>query len=121
MNAKHRGPAEFDRYAGDYDALLRDPLRDRFVAEKSFFIKRKLEVILSFFRSLHTDTHELAWLDVGCGRGELLRLGRPYFGKVAGCDPSAGMLESCDDLNVSHQPEMNVLPFSDDSFDFVSV
>ena len=121
MSTKPPDPAEFDRYAGDYDSLLRDPIRDRFAGEKSFFVERKLDVILRLLRSLNIDTQTLAWLDVGCGRGELLRLGRPHFGEVVGCDPSERMLEACKDLGVRHQPEMTTLPFPDASFDLISV
>src|SRR5262245_15819331 len=71
-------PAEFDRFARDYDALLRDPLRDGFAGDKSFFMERKLDVILRALQSQNLDTHSLRWLDVGCGRGELLRLGQSY-------------------------------------------
>jgi len=121
MSTKPPDPAEFDRYAGDYDSLLRDPIRDRFAGEKSFFVERKLDVILRLLRSLNIDTRTLDWLDVGCGRGELLRLGRPHFREVAGCDPSQRMLEACKDLGARHQPEISALPFSDASFDFISV
>src|SRR5262245_27145346 len=121
MTRKHPDPAEFDRYAGDYDSLLRDPIRGRFASEKIFFVERKLDIILRFLRTRNIDTHTMTWLDVGCGRGELLRLGAPHFRRVSGCDPSVGMLEACRDLDVCHQPSMNALPFSDESFDLISV
>jgi ubiquinone/menaquinone biosynthesis C-methylase UbiE len=67
------------------------------------------------------DTHTLDWIDVGCGQGDLLRLGRQYFRSAAGCDPSEGMLESCSDLNVRTQPSMMSLPFESESFDLVTI
>ena len=41
------------------------------------------------------DTQAVAWLDVGCGQGEMLRLGQMDFKSAVGCDVSEGMLESC--------------------------
>jgi SAM-dependent methyltransferase len=121
MSRKPPEPAEFDRFAGDYDALLQDPLRDRFAGEKGFFVERKLDVIRAFLRSRNVDSRRLSWLDVGCGRGELLRLGEPHFASVSGCDPSAGMLDACRGLNVRHQAAIEALPFPASSFDFISV
>jgi SAM-dependent methyltransferase len=117
---KRPGPAEFDRYAQDYDALLRDPLRDGFAGEKTFFVERKLDVILKFLTSHKQDPRSLRWLDVGCGQGDLLRMGKSFFASVAGCDPSTRMLEACSGLDVSHQPDVASLPFADASFDFVT-
>lgn len=114
-------PADFDRFADAYDDLLRDPIRDGFAGEKSFFVERKLDVMLRLLRSQNLNSHSLKWLDVGCGRGELLRMGRQHFQSVAGCDPSLGMLKACGELEVRHQVAMDSLPFSDASFDFISV
>jgi SAM-dependent methyltransferase len=117
---KRPGPAEFDRYAQDYDALLRDPIRDGFAGERSFFAERKLDVLLKFLTSRGYAPRSLRWLDVGCGQGDLLRMGQSSFASVAGCDPSAGMLKACSGLDVSHQPDVVSLPFSDGSFDLVT-
>lgn len=110
----------FDNYADDYAALIRDPVRDKFAAGSGFFFERKIEVIRRFLSRRGVDTRKLAWLDVGCGQGDLLRLGRTFFQSSTGCDPSRGMLESCADLDVRHQPATETLPFGDGSFDFVT-
>ena len=112
--------AEFDRYAGQYEDLLRDPIRDRFAASAEFFHLRKWLLIQDFFRRRSIRPKELSWLDVGCGKGELLRLGTAHFRTAVGCDPSAEMLRQCGGLAVSHQPDPARLPFGDQSFGFVT-
>ena len=112
--------AEFDRYAGHYEDLLRDPIRDRFAASAEFFHLRKWLLIQDFFRRRSIRPKELSWLDVGCGKGELLRLGKAHFRTAVGCDPSTEMLRQCGGLAVSHQPDPARLPFGDQSFDFVT-
>ena len=37
---------DFDRMSDDYERLLRDPLRERFASEQSFFIRQKCRVLL---------------------------------------------------------------------------
>src|SRR4051794_201606 len=91
---------EFDGYASDYANLLRDPIRDRFAASSRFFFERKVDLVRRFFRGRRTDTHSVTWLDVGCGQGEFLRLGRGHFKSAIGCDVSEGMLQFCSDLTV---------------------
>jgi SAM-dependent methyltransferase len=112
--------SEFDRYARDYADLLRDPIRDRFAARAGFFHFRKWLVIQDFLRRRSASPKELAWLDVGCGKGELLHLGKAHFRSAMGCDPSAEMLRECRGLAVTHQPEPATLPFDDQSFDFIT-
>ena len=86
---------DFDKFAQSYDELLRDPIRDRFTAGGSqFFHARKCELIREYYRRRAIDTHRLAILDLGCGKGELLQLLRSDFAEAAGCDPSAEMLSS---------------------------
>jgi SAM-dependent methyltransferase len=120
VNDPSPGPAQFDSFAQNYADQLRDPLRERFSGPSSqFFFERKLEVILDFYARRNLATDSLRWLDVGCGQGDLLRLGKPHFACAVGCDPSAGMLESCADLDVRHQP-VDSLPFDARSFDFVT-
>lgn len=112
-------PAEFDRYASDYDALLRDPLRDRFTKSGDFFHRRKWILIQRFFERHRFPAANSAWLDVGCGKGELLALGRASFARAVGCDPSEQMASAAS-VEVQHQPSPDVLPFPDASFDFVT-
>jgi SAM-dependent methyltransferase len=120
MGERRENPPEFDSYAENYAELIRDPIREKFTASDRFFAERKIQVIQKFFQSRGVDMGALKWLDVGCGQGELLRLGKPYFRAATGTDPSAGMLEACADLDVHQQPAPERLPFSDRSFDFIT-
>ena len=84
---------EFDGLSDAYEELLKDPLRDRFTGGASeFFHIRKRDLIREFFRARHVDTQKLSFLDMGCGKGELLASLRTDFAEVFGCDPSPGML-----------------------------
>lgn len=110
-------PAEFDQYADDYDKLLGNRARQAFASNQDFFVERKLHLLLAYFRRRNRDTKQLSWVDIGCGRGELLRMGQGQFGRIAGCDLSAGMLAGCQDLAVELQRSPGELPFADSSFD----
>ena len=120
MKPQQEKPATFDNYAGDYAALIHDPIRDKFAAGSRFFFERKIQVIRSFCKRRGMAAENLRWLDIGCGQGDLLRLGREHFKSSSGCDPSQGMLESCRDLDVRHQLSLESLPFDDAGFDFVT-
>jgi SAM-dependent methyltransferase len=111
---------EFDLYAQDYEALLRDPIRERFATEARFFHERKWALLKSATSRLSLDHSKCVWIDVGCGKGELLRLGKGHMGEVIGCDPAAGMLDGADDIRVVHQEELLLLPFADASADLVT-
>src|SRR5262245_48400279 len=111
---------EFDRYAADYEELLRDPIRDRFAESSDFFHRRKWDVLSDFLRRRAVATRQARWLDVGCGKQELLRLGRHAFAQVAGCDPSDEMLHGSADIDLSFQQDPKVLPFDNDCFDLVT-
>src|ERR1035441_9050199 len=86
---------EFDQFSESYEQLLEDPIRNRFSpGGTEFFHLRKRDLIRDYFRHRGTDTKKLAYLDLGCGKGELACLLRGDFAHVAGCDPSAGMLQA---------------------------
>jgi len=112
--------AQFDEYASHYADLLRNPIRERFAASNRFFFERKLDVVRQFYRRRRLDTHTVTWLDVGCGQGDMLRLGHSYFKSASGCDVSERMLEWCADLQVQRQPSPLEIPFADDSVDFAT-
>ena len=84
MSKRPPNPSEFDSYAENYSALIRDPLREKFTASDRFFAERKIQVIQRFYNKQGIDTRKLAWLDVGCGKGDLLRLGKSQFGTATG-------------------------------------
>jgi ubiquinone/menaquinone biosynthesis C-methylase UbiE len=112
--------AEFDNYAAaGYEKLLQDPLRQRF-AEPRFFFARKLKLLLALCERYGKQTQPASWLDVGCGEGTLLQIGKKHFGEVAGCDISAGMIRGSNGLNIRHQTSPRQIPFTDKSFDFVT-
>ena len=112
---------EFDQYSESYSDLLKDPIRDKFAGPNSeFFQARKAELILDYFRRRQLDTSSMRYLDVGCGKGSLLRILQPSFDSVAGCDPSVGMIASLADMDVRLQVDESKLPFPDDHFDFVT-
>ena len=113
-------PSEFDSYATEYSELLRDPVRDRFARTPLFFHQRKWSIIQEFFRFTGRSMSELSWLDVGCGRGELLHLGQPAFARAAGCDLSQKMLKASKGLDVRWQLTPTSLPFDSQSFDLVT-
>ncbi len=113
-------PTEFDDYAANYRALMRDPIRDRFAAGSAFFFERKWILLAAFLKRRGICMQNARWLDVGCGQGELLRLGRPSFGEVAGCDVSSEMLAAARDLNVSVQPAPDRLDYGSAEFDLVT-
>jgi SAM-dependent methyltransferase len=112
---------EFDRYSGSYEELLKDPIRDRFTgAGSQFFHVRKRDLIREHFSSLGINTRALRYLDVGCGKGELLSLLRDDFHEVSGCDPSPGMLSSSEGVETRVQENPGKIPFDDGIFDFVT-
>src|ERR1700722_14513606 len=86
---------QFDEFSDQYDALLKDPIRDNFMAgDPLFFHLRKRDLIRKHFEQYNIETRKLAYLDLGCGKGELARLLRQDFALVHGCEPSVSMLRS---------------------------
>lgn len=113
---------EFDQYSSDYERLVTDPVRTRFGGGGSnFFHTRKMELLLRFFSQNGLHPSWMSWLDVGCGRGELLELGKPHFRERAGCDPSAGMLSAAGpDVELRRQTDPLQIPFASQTFDIVT-
>jgi SAM-dependent methyltransferase len=114
-------PDEFDQMAPRYEEMLSDPLRDRFTASNSdFFHLRKRDLIRDYFHSRGIDMRPSSYLDVGCGKGELLSLLRDDFAAVSGCDTSWRMLSCVRDTAVRLQLRSDQLPFETGVFDFIS-
>lgn len=112
---------EFDQYSASYDELLSDPIRDRFVGTDSgFFHRRKRDLIRGYFRKSGLDTSEMTYLDVGCGRGELISLLRGDFARVVGCDLSPGMVAHAQGLNVRLQTDPCRIPFDNCEIDLAT-
>jgi SAM-dependent methyltransferase len=112
--------AEFDRYANDYDELLKDPLRDTFARDALFFHIRKRDIIRDFCRRRGIESTQLRWVDVGCGRGELLKIAHPLFSHASGCDVSPGMMEAGTGVETVVQTDPERLPYASESCDFVT-
>jgi SAM-dependent methyltransferase len=111
---------EFDNFAATYEELLKDPIRDGFAGNPAFFHLRKRDLIRDYFQRGAVDMKRLSYLDVGCGKAELMSLLAADFGNVAGCDPSGGMLEAVHGVDVRVQTDPNQIPFDDAQFDFVT-
>ena len=111
---------EFDRLARNYEKLLDDPVRRYFAPGSGFFVTRKMDVLRAFAARHRMDISTATWLDVSSGKGDLLREGRPHFGRLLGCDVSAAMMDESRDLDLVPQPEPNRLPFGDASVDWVT-
>jgi SAM-dependent methyltransferase len=111
----------FDRLSSSYEQLLRDPIRDRFTGnEAAFFHRRKADLIRRFFRRRGVALSDLCYLDVGCGKGELLGLLQPDFKQGAGCDVSETMMRQITGLETRVQKDSLRIPFGDAEFDLVT-
>jgi SAM-dependent methyltransferase len=114
-------PPRFDQLSSSYEELLRDPLRDRFTGQESmFFHRRKADLIRRFFERRSVTTSSLRYLDVGCGKGELLSLLQSDFQRPAGCDISAGMMQQIAGIETRIQKDALQIPFGDAEFDLVT-
>jgi SAM-dependent methyltransferase len=120
MRTSEKTPAEFDRYASSYAELLDDPIRNRFAKDPLHFHRTKWLLIQRLLKRAGVILSTQRWLDVGCGRGELLELAGSHFAQAIGCDPSAGMLSSNPSFRMHEQPSLVELPFDDKSVDFVT-
>lgn len=119
QNGERLAP-EFDQYAHSYDDLLEDPIRNGFARDPLHFHRRKWLLIERLLKRSSQTWSTKRWLDVGCGRGELLRLAGSNFSMAMGCDPSASMLSSRSTVRTYKQPSPVELPFDDGSVDFVT-
>lgn len=115
-----RGEPEFDLYSSSYGDLLADPMREKFARDPLYFHKRKLGIIAELLAEQNKNPANMKWLDVGCGQGDLLRLGRGMFAEAVGCDPASTMLPAQGDIPVIVQPSLDKLPFDNQSVDFVT-
>jgi SAM-dependent methyltransferase len=78
-----------------------------------FFHERKLLLLRDFLRRHGLDPKQSTWVDIGCGLGDLLKLGMADFKLAVGCDVSPAMLGACEGLQVRRQEQNDVLPFPD--------
>ena len=58
------------------------------IVDPEYFHWSKLEVLVAYLRGIGKQPETLKWLDLGCGRGDLIRLGKSTFGEAFGCDVS---------------------------------
>ena len=120
MQTDRQAHPEFDAYASSYAELLDDPTRNRFAQDPLHFHRRKWLLIKTLMNRAGVNVATQRWLDVGCGRSELLGLAGREFAQAIGCDPSAGMLSSQASIEVRKQPSPTELPFANGSVDFVT-
>jgi len=114
--------AEFDKFSKDYENLVTDSVRTSFGGGGSeFFHTRKIELLLRFLKRRNIQPSQISWLDVGCGQGELLKLGSGHFRERCGCDPSVGMLSAASNgIEVRTQTAATKIPFDSSTFDLVT-
>ena len=120
MKTSEQVRPEFDQYAPSYSELLDDPVRNRFAQDPLHFHRRKWSVIQRLLKRAGVIVSTQRWLDVGCGRGELLEIAGSHFAQAIGCDPSAGMLSFHPSFGMHQQLSLVELPFEDRSVDFVT-
>jgi len=117
-------PSRFDELSSSYEELLRDPIRDRFTGQESmFFHRRKGDLIRRFFGGQSRPAADLRYLDVGCGKGELLQLLQSDFKQVAGCDISSEMMRQISQatgVETRVQRDPLEIPYGDAEFDLVT-
>jgi SAM-dependent methyltransferase len=120
MHTNEQVRPEFDQYAPSYSELLDDPIRNRFAQDPVHFHRRKWLLMEKLLKRAGLTLSKQRWLDVGCGRGELLEIAGSHFAQAIGCDPSAGMLSSHRSFRLHKQPSLVELPFEDRSVDVVT-
>ena len=113
--------SDFDQFSKAYEDLLHDPIRDRFTGACSqFFHIRKRDLLRDYFTRQKTDSRQLSYLDLGCGKGELATLLLNDFAEVNGCDPSPGMLKASHGICTRVQEDPGKIPFENECFHFVT-
>ncbi len=105
----------FDKYANNYDDLLKDPLRDKFAGGSEFFIRQKCRIVERRLRQ-GFGQRPLRVLDAGCGQGTALTMMDPSI-HVIGSDISWPMLTDAVRRGPVTLQEPYDLPFADDTFD----
>jgi SAM-dependent methyltransferase len=108
--------ADFDEFAGEYEAKLADPWRGRFSGNADFFIHQKCRAMLRDIRRRGGRIdRQTRVLDVGCGTGTAMAYLRGTC-TVLGCDVSREMLQRAPAGTVALQDAVS-LPFQDGVFD----
>jgi len=120
MQTSEQVRPEFDQYAPSYSELLDDPIRNRFAQDPLHFHRRKWHLIQKLLNRAGVILSTQRWLDVGCGRGELLEIAGSRFAQAIGCDPSVDMLSLRPSLRMHEQLSLVELPFEDRSVDVVT-
>jgi SAM-dependent methyltransferase len=118
-------PRRFNDLASYYEEHLKDSVRDGFSGQQSqFFHARKRDLIRAYLTKHSAERgnelKQTRWLDVGCGKGDLLQLLRGDFASAAGCDVSAEMMRAVAGVQTRVQTVATSLPFDNGEFDFVT-
>jgi ubiquinone/menaquinone biosynthesis C-methylase UbiE len=115
---------DFDEVSTTYHAALDEQLKVLIGGEPSdYYLRLKVHETLAQARRLGLEPARGAILDVGCGTGRMVELLHPHFARVAGVEPSAGMLEGARERGLGDgvfaRASAERLPFDDASFDIV--
>jgi SAM-dependent methyltransferase len=100
----------------DYERLLRDPWRERFASEQSFFIRQKCRVLEEELARRRPSGGRLRVLDAGCGHGTAFQFLRGAH-TVIGSDVSLPMLQVAKREGPVAVQEALAFPFADGAFD----
>jgi SAM-dependent methyltransferase len=110
----------FDAYSDSYREEIEGAIA--FTGSNlDFFISAKAEELLELAKERLGESHQLSFLDVGCGPGETDRFLHRQVGRLTGVDVAPVMLERARRRNpwaeYRHSASGDPLPFEDGAFD----
>jgi len=115
---------DFDDVGGTYHEQLDARVKVLIGGELSdYYLRVKVRETVAHAQRMGIDAAQSAVLDVGCGTGRMVELLGRQFARVAGVEPSAGMLEGAHARGLGDgvfaQATAEQLPYDDASFDVV--
>jgi len=85
--------------------------RSQFASDPLHFHRRKWILIERLLRDAGVTPAAVRWLDVGCGRGELLKIAGKNFLQITGCDRPRHVILGRFDQKTHQQTSLVKLPF----------
>lgn len=115
---------DFDDVGATYHEQLDARLTVLIGGEPSdYYLRVKVRETIAHARRVGIEPTQAAVLDVGCGTGRMVQLLHGQFGRVAGVEPSGGMIEGAHARGlgegVFQQATAERLPYDDATFDVV--